>query len=403
MTKTTSKQLSTPALTTAATGQSPVKPKEAAALEGKPKTQAPVDTAEFSGPVAPIGNAAETSDTARVLLGLSALKQVAQQRQADTQAAERQYGPAETWSAELLAAHPELAQLVPHIHLGAVREGDFERAAEIAAGHERLTPNRGDTVAAMWHSVRDTAVDLARKVIEFAKQHPGRAAAIGTGAVAIAAVALWAAPALAALVAEWLTPVMGAGAAKVVGVGVAGSLASGTRSAVVYSTPMLLGTEPVNKKQLAGDVSMSAGFGFTGFAQAQGLTMLTSAMGASGIGLMALNAIGLVGMEVFKDYIQNAGRNAMGTAGDPKSWTRSVDPKTGKVREGIWKETLLAETATNILRIIPGLETNFALKVGGDVAGTVWWDRIVNGRKKSGEPEAPAEAPIAGKPLAQGT
>ncbi len=94
--------------------------------------------------------------------------------------------------------------------------------------------------------------------------------------------------------------------------------------------------------------------------------------------LFGANAVGLIGYEIGKDYLQNRIRNRV--ASDPKSFKK------------IWKSSLLMETASNLHRCIPGLglETNFGAKIIGDLGGTIWWDRIVNSRNadkaKAGQP-----------------
>ncbi|MCA9672003.1 MAG: hypothetical protein KC503_40695 [Myxococcales bacterium] len=214
-------------------------------------------------------------------------------------------------------------------------------------------------------------VEGAKKAGRWVKNNPGKAAAVGVGAAAMFGVVFYAAPALSTAIGTWLTPVAGKTAADIAGVAAGGALASGSRSLLVHSTPMLLKIDPLNVKQLATDVGMSSGFGFVGFAHAATLRSLTRGLGATGVGLFAVNAVGLIGYEMFKDYLQNRIRNRV--ANDPKRF------------RDIWKGSLAMETASNLHRCIPGLglETNFAAKIIGDLGGTIWWDRLINKRNKT--------------------
>jgi hypothetical protein len=235
--------------------------------------------------------------------------------------------------------------------------------------------------------LRSMAGNLARatpgalkKAARWSKKHPGKAAGIALGTAAMFATVFWAAPALSAGVSSWLTPLVGKSAAGIFGIASGGALASGARSLLVHSTPMVLGVDPFNKRQLAVDVGMSSGFGFAGFAQAAAMRQITGLTGVGGLALFATNAVGLIGYEVFKDYLQNRMRSKV--ANDPKSFRQ------------IWKSSLTMETASNLHRCIPGLglETNFAAKIIGDLGGTIWWDRIVNSRN-----DKAAKGPVTAK------
>jgi hypothetical protein len=222
--------------------------------------------------------------------------------------------------------------------------------------------------------VREGACSIGQGVTQacrWARQHPRQAIGIGAGAAAMFAVVFVAAPAVSASVASWLAPVLGKTAAGIVGTGAGGAVACGSRSLLVHSTPMVTGVDPWNGRQLAADVGMSCGFGFVGFGQAAALKGLTTAVGAGGLPLFALNAVGLVGYELGKDFIQNRARSRV--ANDPKPFRQ------------IWRKALLMELATNLHRCIPGLglETSFSAKIAGDLGGTIWWDRIINKRNKT--------------------
>lgn len=215
-----------------------------------------------------------------------------------------------------------------------------------------------------------------KTAVRWVKTHPREAIGISAGAVAMLGTAFYAAPALSAAVAAWLTPTIGTTAATVVGTATGGAMACGARSLLVHTTPMALRVDPFNARQLSTDVAMSSTFGFFGFAQAALIKTLTGMTGASGLGLMATNAVGLVGYEMLKDYMQNRIRNPV--ANDPKPFSK------------IWHKSLLMETASNLHRCIPGLnlETNYMAKVLGDLGGTIWWDRIINKRnpgKRAGQ------------------
>jgi hypothetical protein len=204
--------------------------------------------------------------------------------------------------------------------------------------------------------------------VRWVKAHPKQAIGFGMGTAAMLTTAFYAAPALSAAMAAWLTPTVGSTAASILGTASGGALACGARSLLVHATPMITGVDPFNARQLSADVAMSSTFGFFGFAQAAMLKSLTSLSGASGVGLFATNAVGLIGYEMFKDYLQNRIRNPV--ANDPKPFKK------------IWHKSLLMETASNLHRCIPGLnlETNYLAKVMGDLGGTIWWDRIINKR-----------------------
>lgn len=212
----------------------------------------------------------------------------------------------------------------------------------------------------------------AIKGARWARKHPLKALGLGLGTAAMLTTVFYAAPLLSGAVSSWLAPQLGATTANILGIASGGALASGSRSLLVHSTPMVIGVDPFNRKQLATDVGMSSAFGFGGFAQAAGLRQLTMLTGASGLALFGANAVGLIGYEVAKDYFQNRLRNRV--ANDPKSF-----------RE-IWKSSLVMETVSNLHRCIPGLglETNFGAKILGDIGGTIWWDRIINKRNDSG-------------------
>jgi hypothetical protein len=203
---------------------------------------------------------------------------------------------------------------------------------------------------------------------KWVRQHPRQTLGIGVGAAAMFGVVFWAAPALGAGVTSWLTPLVGKTAGSVLGTAAGGALASGSRSLLVFATPMLTGVDPFNKRQLATDVGMSAGFNFLGFANAAALKSAAAVTGLDGAGLFALNVAGLVGFELGKDYAQNRIRNRVATA--PKPFRQ------------IWRKSLVMEVTTNLHRCIPGLgmETNYGAKILGDLGGTIWWDRIVNKR-----------------------
>jgi len=105
-----------------------------------------------------------------------------------------------------------------------------------------------------------------KKGAKWSKAHPGKALGIGLGTCAMFATVFCVAPALSAGVAGCLAPTLGQTAASVVGTASGGALACGARSLLVHSTPMVLGFDPFNARQLATDVSMSGTFGFFGFA-----------------------------------------------------------------------------------------------------------------------------------------
>ena len=210
------------------------------------------------------------------------------------------------------------------------------------------------------------AVPAAKKAGRWARKHPAKAVGLGLGAVAMFGTVFYLAPALSAGIGSCLSPVLGETAAGIVGTASGGALACGSRSLLVYSSPMVLGVDRFNAKQLGTDVTMSSTFGFFGFAQAAVLRSTTGAMGVTGLGLFAANYVGLVGYEVFKDYLQNRIRNRV--ANDPKRF------------RDIWTSSLVMESVSNLHRCIPGLnlETSFGAKVVGDLGGAIWWDRIVN-------------------------
>ncbi len=219
----------------------------------------------------------------------------------------------------------------------------------------------------------------AIKGTRWARKHPLKALGLGLGTAAMLTSVFYAAPLLSGAVSTWLTPHLGVTTANILGIASGGALASGSRSLLVHSTPMVIGLDPFNRKQLATDVGMSSAFGFGGFAQAAGLRQLTMFTGAGGLALFGINAVGLIGYEVGKDYFQNRIRNRVAT--DPKSFRK------------IWKSSLVMETVSNLHRCIPGLglETNFGAKILGDIGGTIWWDRIINKRNTtpSGKKVAP--------------
>ena len=332
----------------------------------------------------------------RMRQALVAFKEQSQLRQLRIAEAVQRHGPVWTWTAATIREH-DLGPLLPHVHIDLVRQGEFDKAAAVARHKELFSPHARDTRITMWHWVRDKALKIGRAVTAtaagvkaFAKEHPAKAAGLGLGAVGVFAVAFWAAPALSAVAAKWLLPVLGKTGAAIAGTATGGALTSGTRSLVVHSAPMVIGVDPVNARQLATDVSMSTGFGFLGFAQAKMVTGLTRALRLPGVASMGVTAVLLVGWEVLKDYIQNHARNKV-SATAPKCWTDSVDPVTGKQQRGICSESVVMETATNISRCIPGLEASFVVKALADVTGTVWWDRILNKRGNA----APASSTVA--------
>ena len=155
-----------------------------------------------------------------------------------------------------------------------------------------------------------------KKGARWSKAHPGKALGIGLGTCAMFATAFCVAPALSAGVAGCLAPTIGQTAASVVGTASGGALACGARSLLVHSTPMVLGVDPFNARQLGTDVSLSSTFGFFGFAQAAFLKSLGAGLGLSGLALFGANAVGLIGYEIGKDYLQNRIRNRVAT--DPK-------------------------------------------------------------------------------------
>lgn len=230
---------------------------------------------------------------------------------------------------------------------------------------------RGKRIGAASRKAFAGAAAAAKSAGRWARKHPAKAVGLGLGTVAMFGTVFYLAPALSTGVATCLSPVVGETAAGIIGTASGGALACGSRSLLVHATPMVTGVDPFNARQLTTDVSMSSTFGFFGFAQAAALRSLTSGLGATGLGLLAANYVGLVGYEVGKDYLQNRIRNRV--ANDPKRF------------RDIWKSSLLMETASNLHRCIPGLglETSFGAKIVGDLGGTIWWDRIVNKRNKT--------------------
>ncbi len=224
---------------------------------------------------------------------------------------------------------------------------------------------------------RRVVTRTAKAGAKWARENPAKAVGIGLGTAAMFGTAFFVAPALSGAVAQWATPIVGKTVGSILGTATGGALACGSRSLLVHVTPMVAKVDPFNAKQLATDTGMSATFGFFGFAQAAALKGVTAMAGVSGVGLFATNAIGLIGYEIGKDYLQNRIRNRV--ASDPKKF------------KDIWKSSLKMETVSNIARCIPGLnlETNFGAKVVGDIGGTIWWDRIVNERNPANKRAKP--------------
>lgn len=214
------------------------------------------------------------------------------------------------------------------------------------------------------------AVTGVRALGRWMKAHPVITASLVVGFGAMLGVALVAAPALKVAVSGLLAPLFGASAAAIIGTGVGGALASGARSLMVYATPMAVGHDPWNKKQLAADVGMSAGFGFVGFAQAALLTAVTGSVVTGVVATGAAMLVGLVGWELVKDYLQIRIRNRVATY--PKNfWDRKT-----------FKRLATMEFLSNAHRALPGLGTSYIAKVAGDLIGTVLYDRIVNARNQ---------------------
>jgi hypothetical protein len=237
------------------------------------------------------------------------------------------------------------------------------RAASIRAGGIlRKTPG------AVVRGVKASPSAVARGgklAATWIEQNPKTAIGLGAGVVAMFGMVLYVAPVVQGVVAGVLTEPLGVTVAAIVGTAFGGALASGSRSLAVYGTPMALGVERFNPKQLATDVSLSTGFGFVGFAQAASLAYLTTKIGAIGaIGVGVVTFAGLIGYEMLKDFLQLQVRNRV--ANNPKRF------------RDIGGQLLVVETLSNAHRALPGLSTSFTAKVLGDLIGGVLLERVVN-------------------------
>ncbi len=197
-----------------------------------------------------------------------------------------------------------------------------------------------------------------------------------------------AAPLISAGLASWLTPTLGASAAKAIGAGIAGSTSSALGSLWAHGFPMALRIDPVHPRQLATDVGLSAGFNLLGFAQANLVKQAAAAVtGWGGMAAELAFAGGyLVGWEMIKHRAENHLRNDLGHPTDPKHFWRVSEEAAARGEKPIWGKTLLMILATNAHRfLVPGLEDNALAKVAGDAVGRPWWDRIVNARNPGNE------------------
>jgi hypothetical protein len=239
-------------------------------------------------------------------------------------------------------------------------------AAHPALNHLGEHPSRS-SAKSQFEDVLKKGGQNVTALVKWVEAHPKKAAIIMAGLLAgVLPMTLAFAPLVSAIAISVLGPVIGGTAASIIGIGAGGALASGTRSLFVNAVPMhVLGIDEKNNKQLATDVGMSGAFGFLGFGQAQALATLGAAIGGAPVTLViALNLVGLVGFEVAKDFVQNAIRNKV--ASQPK-----------KFRD-IAHSTVAMESWSNGIRAVPGLGTNYLLKVAADILSSVVWNRIVN-------------------------